>query len=405
MKIVPIFLFSLALLLLNACQLVTAEPASVAPEQKAQKDRLLALAERMVAYLPQLPLDSLQIPRTVENAKMEGTASKSWTSGFFPGVLWQLYDAGRQDALKEAALSWQSFVEKEKLDSTTHDLGFKLYCSFGQAWRITGEEQFKDVFITAAKTLSTRYNPKVGALRSWDHHEDLWPFPVIIDNMMNLEMLYEATRLTGDSSFYHIATQHSETTLKNHFRDDNSSYHVVSYDPLTGEVLKKNTHQGYSHESAWSRGQAWGLYGYTVAYRYTKQPEFLAQAQKIANFIFTHPRLPEDLIPYWDFDAPNIPDEPRDVSAAAVAASGLFELSTYDPENASNYLDWANHILVSLEKEEYQCHVAPFFLQHSVGSIPGEFEMDAPIIYAEYYYLEALRRSQANPQVSLSNEK
>jgi hypothetical protein len=383
-----------SMLVLGACQSPASSPTASAPVPMSAKERLLELSERMVVdYLPQLPLDSLQIPRTVAGRKMEGTASKSWTSGFFPGVLWQLYDVGRKDALKEAALNWQSFVEKEKFDSTTHDLGFKLYCSFGQAWRITGNEHFKDVFITAANTLSTRYNPKVGALRSWDHHEDLWPFPVIIDNMMNLEMLYEATHLTGDSSYYHIATQHAATTLENHFRADYSSYHVVSYDPLTGEVLKKNTHQGYSHESAWSRGQAWGLYGYTVAYRYTKQPEFLAQAQKIAQFIFTHPRLPEDLIPYWDFDAPNIPDEPRDVSAAAVAASGLFELSTYDPENAGRYLGWANQILASLEKEEYQCHVAPFFLQHSVGSIPGEFEMDAPIIYAEYYYLEALRRS------------
>jgi hypothetical protein len=391
------------LLMFSTCQ----SPAS-APTVSASvsaSERLTELSEKMMGYLSQLPLDSLQIPRTVEDGKMQGTASGSWTSGFFPGVLWQLYDVGRQDELKEAALNWQSIVEKEKLDSTTHDLGFKLYCSFGQAWRITGEEQFKEVFLTAARTLCSRYNPTVGALRSWDHHEDLWPFPVIIDNMMNLEMLYEATRLTGDSSFYHIATQHAETTLKNHFRADYSSYHVISYDPLTGEVLKKNTHQGYSHESAWSRGQAWGLYGYTVAYRYTRQPEFLAQAQKIANFIFTHPRLPEDLIPYWDFDAPNIPDEPRDVSAATVAASGLFELSTYDAENADRYLDWANHILASLEEEKYQSHVAPFFLQHSVGSIPGEFEMDAPIIYAEYYYLEALRRSQDQAKELLNNEK
>lgn len=396
----------IVMLVLGACQSPATPPAESNTEPMPAHERLSALAQRMVEdYLPQLPLDSLQIPRTVEHGKMQGTASKSWTSGFFPGVLWQLYDVGRQDELKEAALNWQAFVEKEKLDSTTHDLGFKLYCSFGQAWRITGEERFKQIFLTAAQTLCTRYNPTVGALRSWDHHEDLWPFPVIIDNMMNLEMLYEATRLTGDSSFYNIATQHAETTLNNHFRDDNSSYHVVSYDPLTGEVLKKNTHQGYRHESAWSRGQAWGLYGYTVAYRYTKQPEFLAQAQKIANFIFTHPRLPDDLIPYWDFDAPNIPDEPRDVSAAAVAASGLFELSTYDQENAARYLDWANHILASLEKEEYQCYTAPFFLQHSVGSIPGEFEMDAPIIYAEYYYLEALRRSQGQAKEQLNNEK
>ncbi|MEL7222996.1 MAG: glycoside hydrolase family 88 protein [Bacteroidota bacterium] len=350
-----------------------------------EKDRLTLLSEQMLTYLPQIVVDSMSIPRTVEEGKLKGTRSKSWTSGFFPGILWQLYDHSQAPELKAAAETWQSFVEKEKMDSTTHDLGFKVFCSFGQAWRITEEDAYKEVFLKAAETLSTRYNTQVGAIRSWDHHEHLWSFPVIIDNMMNLEMLYEATRLTGDSSFYKIATQHAETTLKNHFRADNSSYHVVSYDPLTGEVEKKNTHQGLNHESAWSRGQAWGLYGYTVAYRYTKKPAFLAQAQKIADFIFTHPNLPDDLIPYWDFDAPNIPNEPRDVSAAAIAASGLFELSKYVPTKATQYTSWANGILVSLEKEEYQCETAPFFLQHSVGSIPGEFEMDAPIIYAEIF--------------------
>ncbi len=395
MKTLSTLLLTLLVLLLNACSSATAESNAVEPGARAnEKDRLALLSDQMLANLPGLDLDSLSIPRTVEDGEMVGTASKSWTSGFFPGLLWQLYDHSGAEELKEAAVSWQSFVEKEKRDSTTHDLGFKIYCSFGQAWRITQEEAYKNVFLTAAQTLSTRFNPTVGAIRSWDHHEHLWSFPVIIDNMMNLELLYEATQLTGDSSFYEIATQHAQTTLANHFREDNSSYHVVSYDALTGEVEKKNTHQGYSHESAWSRGQAWGLYGYTVAYRYTKRAEFLEQAQKIADFIFSHPNLPADLIPYWDFDAPNIPNEPRDVSAAAIAASGLFELSEYVPTKASQYQDWANGILASLEKEEYQCDIAPFFLKHSVGSIPGEFEMDAPIIYAEYFYVEALRRSQ-----------
>ncbi len=364
-------------------------------QQLEKKDRLTQLAELMVNYLTQLPVDSTLIPRTVEDGQLKGTPSKSWTSGFFPGLLWQLYDHSKKEEIRTAAETWQSFVEKENWDGGPHDLGFKLYCSFGQAWRITQNETYKDVVITAAQTLTTRYNPTVGAIRSWDHHEHLWPYPVIIDNMMNLEMLYEASRLTGDSMYYNIATQHALTTLKNHFRADNSSYHVLSYDTETGEVVKKNTHQGFHHESAWSRGQAWGLYGYTVAYRYTQRPEFLEQAKEIAQFIFTHPNLPSDLIPYWDFDAPNIPNEPRDVSAAAVAASGLFELSQFDQANADEYQEWANGILNSLGKEEYQCSIAPFFLQHSVGSIPGEFEMDAPIIYADYYYVEALRRSQS----------
>lgn len=360
------------------------------PSSEKLKNRLDFLVEKSVADLAKIPFDSLQIPRTVEDGKLKGTKSKSWTSGFYPGLLWQLYGYSKDEKLKQAAMQWGKVVEKEKWDGGTHDLGFKVYCLFGNAYKITKEEEYKDVFVTASKTLSTRYNPNVGAIRSWDHHEHLWKFPVIIDNMMNLEMLFEATKLTGDSSFYNVALQHAKTTLKNHFRPDNSSYHVVDYNPETGEVVQKNTHQGAAHESDWSRGQAWGLYGYAVTYRYTGEEAFLEQAKKIANFIFTHPNLPEDLIPYWDYDAPNIPNEPRDVSAAAITASGLLELSLHDKENAPQYIEWADQILASLELEKYQLETAPFFLQHSVGSIPGEFEMDAPIIYAEYFYVEAL---------------
>jgi len=210
--------------------------------------------------------------------------------------------------------------------------------------------------------------------------------------MMNLEMLFEATKLSGDSTFYHIADQHAETTLNNHFREDNSSYHVVDFSKETGKVVKKNTHQGFNHESAWSRGQAWGLYGYTVSYRYTGDQRYLDQAKKIAKYIFNHPNLPQDLIPYWDYDAPNIPNEPRDVSAAAITASGLYELAKYDTENTKKYNDWADKILSSLSTAKYKFDTPPFFLQHSVGSIPGKFEIDTPIIYADYFYVEALLR-------------
>jgi len=303
------FLFyCLGLLAYIGCQTPTSDTSSVSSEKKQHiKKRLDFLSEKAILDLEKIPLDSMSIPRTVEEGVLKGTKSKSWTSGF--------------------------------------------------------------------------------------HHDHLWDFPVIIDNMMNLEMLFEATKLTGDSSFYHVADQHAKTTLKNHFRPDNSSYHVISYNPKTGAVEKKNTHQGFSHESAWSRGQAWGLYGFTAAYRYTKNPAYLEQAKKIAEYIFTHPNLPADLIPYWDYNAPNIPDEPRDVSAATVTASGLFELSEHDQANADKYVNWANQILTSLESETYQLDTPPFFLKHSVGSIPGEFEMDAPIIYADYYYVEALLRS------------
>lgn len=373
---------------------IEAPQATMTTSAVPSDQRLDQLTDKMLVYLPQIALDSTQIPRSFDNEALVGTKSKSWTAGFFPGLLWQLYAHSKKDALKKAAEEWQAFVEKEKYDGSTHDLGFKVYCSFGNAWKNTGNQDYQDVFLTAAKTLTTRYNEKIGALRSWDHHADVWQYPVIIDNMMNLEMLFEATRLTGDSSFHKIAEQHALTTLEHHFRPDNSSYHVISFDTITGEVEKKNTHQGYSHESAWSRGQAWGLYGFGIAYKYTRNPVFLAQAERIASYIFNHQNLPEDLIPYWDYNASAIPNEPRDVSAAAVTASALFTLADMAPEMASQYRSQANQILHSLEKEVYQTDRPPFFLQCSVGSIPGKFEVDAPIIYADYYYVEALISSQ-----------
>lgn len=398
MKFQDYFLLSVGAIF---CFLVVFNGSRNGFEQKTEdvnvfKQRVTYLAEKAIADLSKISSDSLHIPRSIKaDGTLKATSSRSWTSGFYSGILWQLYSYSGNEELKNAAILWQQSVEKEKWDAGTHDLGFKVYNSFGHAWKNTNNEEYKAIFLTAAKTLSTRFKPEVGAIRSWDHHKDVWQYPVIIDNMMNLEMLFEATKFTGDSSFYHLARQHAVTTLDNHFRKDNSSYHVVDYDTITGAIIQKNTHQGAAHESAWSRGQAWGLYGFTTTYRYTGEELFLEQAKKIANFIFTHPNLPADFIPYWDFDAPNIPNEPRDVSAATIAASGLIELSQYDKENTDKYLKWADHILTSLEQSTYQLETPPFFLQHSVGSIPGEFEMDAPIIYADYYYVEALLRRLA----------
>lgn len=384
----------LSFIFFSACQ--TEEASAPAVNEQAITERLQALAQKSIDYLPQVPVDSTRIPRALEaNGELIATNSRSWTSGFYPGVLWQLSETANGRPLRTPAEQWTAFIEKEKWDDHTHDLGFKLFCSFGQGYRITGREEYKDVIIQASKTLIRRYNDTVGSIRSWDFNQDVWAFPVIIDNMMNLDMLFTVAEWTGDSTFYNVANQHALTTMKNHYRADNSSYHVIDYDPATGEIRNRHTHQGYSHESAWSRGQAWGLYGFTMAYRYTKDPRFLEQAKAIAQFFFTHPNLPEDKIPYWDFDAPNIPDEPRDVSAAAVAASGVLELLGYDQENQDQYLAWADAVLTSLAKPEYQSETPPFLLQHSVGSVPGEFEVDVPIIYADYYYVEALRRRLA----------
>ena len=336
---------------------------------------------------------SLVSPRTLEDGKLKLVASKDWTSGFFPGELWYLYELTNNEKWKQEAIKFTSPIEQEKKNATTHDMGFKIYCSVGNAYRLTKNQHDKDVIIEAAKTLATRFNPKVGAIRSWDHHADVWRFPVIIDNMLNLELLFEATKLTGDSTFYNIAVKHANTTLKNHFRPDFSTWHVVSYNPETGEVEKKNTHQGYSDASAWARGQAWAVYGYTLCYRETKDKKYLLQAQNVADYILRHKNLPKDLIPYYDFDAPNIPNEPRDASAAAVIASALLELSTYT-DGKNNYLQKANQIIANLSTN-YIAKLGSnkgFILTQSTGSKPSNSEVNVPISYADYYYLEALCR-------------
>ena len=338
---------------------------------------------------------TLVAPRTIDDGKLKLVPSKDWTSGFFGGELWYLYELTGNEKWKTEARAYTTPIEQEKLNGKTHDMGFKVYCSFGNAYRLEKNESDKEILIQAANTLITRFNPTVGAIRSWDHNKDKWDFPVIIDNMLNLELLFEATKITGDSTYYNIAVTHANTTLKNHFRPDNSCYHVIGYNPETGEVEKKNTHQGYSHNSAWSRGQGWAIYGYTMCYRYTNDKRYLEQAEKVATYLFANKNMPKDLIPYWDFDAPEIPNEPRDVSAGTVIASALYELSSYS-ENGKEYHQKADIIMKHICKE-YTSKKGTnfgFILDHSTGSKPHKSEIDVPIIYADYYYLEALLRQK-----------
>ena len=330
-------------------------------------------------------------PRTIEdNGALRLVASRDWTSGFFPGELWYMYEYTQDDFWKKQAQAFTANIEDQKTNGGTHDMGFKMYCSFGNGYRLTNDANYKNILLESAATLITRYKPIIGCIRSWDHSRDKWQCPVIIDNMMNLELLYWAFKETGDSVYYNIANTHARTTMKNHFRDNYSSYHVIDYDTITGDVLHKHTHQGYNHESSWSRGQAWGLYGYTMCYRETKLPEFLSQAENIANYIFTNPTMPEDMVAYWDFDAPGIPNEPRDASAAAVMACAMYELSMYNPEKAALYKKWADTIVESLSKN-YRAQLdgdRGFLLLHSTGA--HNFERDVPLVYADYYFLEAL---------------
>ncbi|HWJ92879.1 MAG TPA: alpha-L-fucosidase, partial [Flavisolibacter sp.] len=273
-------------------------------------------------------------PRTLDSGQLKLVSSRDWTSGFFPGQLWFLYEYTGKKEWADEARQFTSNIEREKTNSGTHDMGFKIYCSFGSGYRLTHDQHYRDVIIQSAKTLSTRFNPITGVIKSWDNRK--WGYPVIVDNMMNLELLFAASKLSGDSSFYKIAVRHALTTMKNHYRKDYSSYHVVDYDTVTGQPISKVTHQGYADESAWARGQAWGLYGFTMCYRETRNKAFLDQAEHIASFLLNHPNLPKDGIPYWDFNAPNIPREPRDASAAAIMASALYELSQYS-KNAKMY--------------------------------------------------------------------
>lgn len=337
-----------------------------------------------------------QLPRTVDKETGELITSGSgwWCSGFYPGVLWYLYEYSADESIREIAVQRTELIEKEQYNKGTHDLGFMINNSFGQGLRIAGKEEYKKVMINGAYSLMSRYNETVGCIRSWDFGS--WMFPVIIDNMMNLEYLMWAFRETGDSAFFAATISHADKTLENHFRNDFSSYHVVDYDTLSGQARLKQTHQGYSDESAWARGQAWGFYGYVTMYRETKFDRYLDQAVNIVNFMLDHPNMPDDGIPYWDFDAPDIPDSKRDASAGAILASGLLELSRYvEEDDSTRYLEEAKKILQTLSKPEYRTSLGEqqnFLLKHSVGSIPGNSEVDVPLTYADYYYVEALLR-------------
>lgn len=354
-------------------------------------DKNLIAAENQYSKMIAAIGETNKSPRSMDkDSNLVLVSPADWTSGFFPGCLWYIYEFTKDEKWKSAAQFYNKNIEQEQYDSTTHDLGFKLYCSYGSGYRLTGNQQYRSVLLQSAKTLITRFNPVVGCIKSWDHTENLWQYPVIIDNMMNLELLFWATKETGDSSFYKIAVSHANTTIKNHFRDDYSTWHVLNYDTANGKVTKRNTHQGYSDESCWARGESWALYGFTMCYREIKDPRYLNQAEKIARYILLNKNLPEDMVPYWDYNSPNIPNEVRDASAAAIMASALYELSTFS-DNSKNYKYAADKILSTLSSSKYQAERGNnnFILMHATGNKPADSEIDVPIIYADYYFLEA----------------
>lgn len=369
----------------------------------AEEKNMMQLTEETLSFSTQQLMELYKgmakipnrLPRTIDkNGKLVTSNNAWWTSGFFPGSLWYLYDFSGNEDVRKAALEITERIREQQFEANDHDIGFIIFCSFGNALRLTGNEEFESVVVNGAKSLSTRFRENIGVIKSWNNKK--WQYPVIIDNMMNLEILTQATKISGDSSFYKIAVSHADTTIKYHFREDISTYHVVSYDTINGGAVERVTHQGEHDESAWARGQAWGLYGYSMMYRETGKKAYLEQAIKIADYIAGHKNLPEDKIPYWDFDAPNIPDALRDASAGAVMASALVELSTFTDKHLSEkYYELGKQMVRSLASPAYLAKKGEnghFILKHSVGHLRRNSEVDVPLTYADYYFIEAMMR-------------
>lgn len=373
---------------------------AAAPKQKMakfiQKEMDFAVLQSMRMYESVKDLDG-RLVNTVRDGVLETCDSKNWVAGFFPGTLWYLYEYTGDPAILDAAGRMTERMAPEQYNRDNHDVGFMIYCSYGNGWRLTGRDDYRQVIVNAGNSLSTRFSPAVGCTRSWNpqpwKHRD---FIVIVDNMMNLELLTVTSALTGDGKFMDMARTHANTTIRNHYRPDYSSFHVVNYDEGTGEILSKETEQGYQDGSAWSRGQAWGLYGFTMMYRQTRDPRYLEQAVNIGKFLMNHPALPKDKIPYWDLDVPVEKDTPRDASSACIMASALIELSTFveDPVLSQQFLTLAEQQLTSLSKAPYKAKPgenANFILMHSTANKPAN-TFDKPLVYADYYYVEALLR-------------
>ena len=361
-------------------------------KQTSWEENAIETASFQMKMMTEAISDSAKLPRSIKNDKVRLEEIYDWTSGFFPGSLWYLYELTNDEHFKNEAEKYTNLLNDLRYYKDTHDLGFMIFCSYGNDYRITGDTTAIPVMIETADNLIGRFNENTQTIRSWDFGD--WQYPVIIDNMMNLELLFWASDYTNDPKYKDVAIRHANTTMEHHYRDDFSSFHVVDYDTISGDVILQGTHQGFSDDSDWARGQAWGLYGYVVMYRFTKDQKYLDFANNIASFIIDNVKT-DDLIPYWDYNAPNIPDAPRDASAASVTASALLELSKYDTEKKDTYFQYAETILKNLSGDQYLAEKGDnlgFILKHSVGHLPANSEIDTPLNYADYYYLETLKR-------------
>lgn len=390
--------------------------ASCNNKQNSEKDKFLNENVEFATAQTTKMLQTVGVPTgnnyprtTNEEGELVVTGMYDWTPGFFPGNLWYLYELTGDSIWKNQAERWTMSLEPLQTFTGHHDLGFMMYCSFGNAERLAPKPQYTDILIQSAESLSSRFSEKTQTIKSWNYRKAWndtteWFYPVIIDNMMNLEMLFYASKVSGNKKFYDIAVKHADATLKNHFRDDFTTYHVVNYDTITGGVLNQATCQGFSDNSMWARGQAWAIYGFTMVYRETKDQKYLDAAVKATDVYLKN--LPEDLVPLWDFNVDEVGYTPegssyavefqerlRDASAAAIVCSALFELGEYVTDKG--YTDKAIKMLESLSSPAYRASLganADFLLMHSVGSIPHHTEIDVPLVYADYYFLEALVR-------------
>lgn len=376
---------------------VLALAVSCAEPQKESMNQLIDRVFAVAAEQSEIMAASLaedQTPKTFEEGKLVTASYDWWCSGFFPGVLWYIYEYNGNDQFKDLAIKETAKVEPVKYITDHHDVGFMINCSYGHQYRLTSDEHALEVLRTAAQSLTGAFTEEVGCIKSWPFVKDgfSWVYPVIIDNMMNLELLMSIANMDNSEWLRHVAVSHADVTMKNHFRDDYTTWHLVDYVPGVGDVNKKITVQGLADSSAWARGQAWALYGYTMMYQQTGDKKYLIQAQNIGDMIEGY--LPEDGVPYWDFNDPKIPDTYRDASAAAVMASAYIALDAL-AENGKNYLAIAEKQLRTLASDEYLAapgEIGGFILKHSVGNLPEDAEVDVPLTYADYYFMEALMR-------------
>jgi rhamnogalacturonyl hydrolase YesR len=355
-----------------------------------------ALADSQYTYMMKLlPSDKMPQSYDAKNNQILTREITWWCTGFYPGSLLYIYEQTKNEAIKAEALRALKVIEPNQNYTGNHDLGFMMFCSYGNAYRLFKDEKYKQIIFNSAASLATRYRPTMKSIQSWNKNQ-YFNCPVIIDNMMNLEMMNWVSQHGGNAVYQQIAETHSNTTMKEFYRPDYSSYHVVDFDLTTGKVLRKTTHQGAANTSAWSRGQAWGLYGFTTMYRDTKNEAYLTLAKNIAEFYLNHPNLPSDFIPYWDFDAGQQPIAKRDASAAAITASALLELAQFTQgAQKEKYINASVKMMESLSNETYRAKVGEnggFLIKHCVGALTLNSEVDVPLVYADYYFLEALKR-------------